>query len=337
MPGSRIALALVAVGVPLALVLAVFLGLPGAAPPESATSSGQAINDVYRVVLAVTAFAFVLVEAILIALVVRFRRRADTPEDVEGPQIHGNTRIEIIWTVVTAGILLALAIFTFSKVPAVEANPEPGEDVLVVDVTAHQFYWQYEYPNGAISYDTLYLPVDRPVTLVIRSEDVAHAWWVPELTGKRDAIPGRTNKLNFRPRVVDTFDGVCGEFCGIQHAVMSTVVDVLPAGDFDAWLAEHAPPETPEGLALLGEGEWKASCAKCHGLSGQGDIGPPIAGNPILTDPAALARLLANGQNLPSIPGYMPPTGKGWTDVQIDALVAYVKSNPELAGAQDGR
>ena len=329
MPGSRFVLLLVAVGIPVGLV-AVLFTLPGAQPPESGTQSGETINEIYKVVLATCAFVFILIEAALIAMIIRFRRQKGTASDAEGPQIHGNTRIEIIWTVIPAVALLILAVFTFSKVPDVEAIPAAGEDVLVVEVTAHQFYWQYEYPDGTLSFDTLYLPVDRPVTLAIRSADVNHAWWVPELTGKRDAIPGRTNELNFTPRNVGTFDkGVCGEFCGIQHTEMRTIVEVVSAADFEAWLAENQPPD----LVAMGEQEWTASCAKCHGLAGQGDIGPPIAGNAILTDPVALRALVENGQDQGAVKGYMPPTGLGWTDAQIDALVAYVKSNPELAGA----
>ena len=336
MPGSRFVLALVAVGIPVGLVLAVFLGLPGAAPPASATDSGETINDVYKIVLAACAIVFVLIEAALFALIIRYRRQRNAPDGAEGPQIHGNTRIEIIWTVVPAVALLILAIFTFSKVPDVEANPKAGDDVLVVEVTAHQFYWQYEYPGGTLSFDTLYLPVDRPITLVIRSADVDHSWWVPELTGKRDAIPGRTNELNFRARETGTFsNGVCGEFCGIQHTRMLTTVEVLAPDEFQAWLDDNAPGSADE--VALGEQEWTASCAKCHGLSGEGDIGPAIARNPTLTDPALLKELLENGQNLGSVEGYMPPTGKGWTDRQIAALVEYVNSNPELSGGDGGR
>ncbi len=228
MPGSRVVLVLLALVVPVAGVLVAFAFLPGAAPPDSATNSGDAINQVYWVVLGMAAVVFVLVEATLLTFIVRFRRRGGAPGDVEGPQIHGNTRVEIIWTAIPALLLLGLAIFTFLQIPDVEATPEPGEDVLVVNVTAHQFYWQYEYPGGALSFDTLYLPVDRPVTLVIRSEDVDHSWWVPELTGKRDAIPGKTNELNFTPNRTGVFEnGVCGEFCGIQHTRMTTRVVVL--------------------------------------------------------------------------------------------------------------
>ena len=164
-----------------------------------------------------------------------------------------------------------------------------------------------------------------------------HAWWVPELTGKRDAIPGRTNELNFRPRETGTFsNGVCGEFCGIQHARMLTSVEVLAPDEFQAWLDDNAPGNADE--VTLGEQEWTASCAKCHGLSGEGDIGPSDRREP---DPhrssACSRRCSTTGRTSASIDGYMPPTGNGWTDRQIAALVAYVKSNPELSGGDGGR
>jgi cytochrome c oxidase subunit II len=335
MPGSRVVLALLAlfsalvVGIVLAFLLA-----PGAFPPDSATSSGDAINEVYWVVLGLAAVIFFLVETALIVFIVRYRRRRPGA-DVEGPQIHGNTRVEIAWTLLPAVLLLALASYTFARIPDVEAKPGAEDDPLVVDVTAHQFYWQYRYPNGALSFDTLYLPVDRPVTLVLRSADVDHSWWVPELTGKRDAIPGVTNRLHFRPRETGTFEnGVCGEFCGIQHARMTTRVEVLAASSFEAWLTRNTPEAVDENA--LGEAEWRAACAKCHGLAGEGGIGPPIAGNATLTDFESVRRLLYEGQNLETNPGYMPPVGDGWSRPQIEALIAYVGSDERLSGGATG-
>ncbi|MDQ3866156.1 MAG: cytochrome c oxidase subunit II [Actinomycetota bacterium] len=333
MPRSRVLSVLLVLFAAVIIALPLTFGLPGASTPASATDSGDAINEIYWVVFVLAAIVFIGVEATLIVFLFRFRRRRETPPDAEGPQIHGNTRVEVVWTVVPALLLLGLAIYTFSRVPDVEATPSSNEDVLVVDVTGHQFYWQYRYPNGALSFDVLYLPVDRKVTLRIRSEDVPHSWWVPQLTGKRDAIPGRTNELHFRPRERGTFDhGVCGEFCGIQHAHMTFRVEVLGAGAFERWLDENRQPDR----VALGEQEWRASCAKCHGFQGEGDIGPAIAGNGTLTNAASLRRLLYEGQNLEANPGYMPPVGKGWTDGQIDALVAYAKSNEKLAGGASG-
>jgi cytochrome c oxidase subunit 2 len=308
----------------------------GIGPPDSATDSGDAINQVYWVIFAAAVVVFLIIESALILFVVRYRRRRTAPEHVEGPQIHGNTRVEIIWTVIPTLALAAIAAFTFLKVTDVQATPDGGEGDVVVEVSAHQFYWQYRYENGALSFDTLYLPVDRTVTLVLRSADVNHSWWVPELTGKRDAIPGVTNKLHFRPHDTGTFaNGVCGEFCGIQHARMTTTVVVLEQGAWEQWLDENATADP----VRLGEAEWVAACSKCHGLEGQGDeeIGPAIAGNGTLTNLEGLDRLLRReGQNLEGNPGFMPPVGKGWTDAQLEALVAYVQSNPRLSGEDQG-
>jgi cytochrome c oxidase subunit 2 len=308
----------------------------GIAPPDSSTESGDAINQVYWVVFAAAAVVFVVIESALLLSIFRYRRRRNVPEDIEGPQIHGNTRVEVIWTVIPALALVAIAAYTFLKVSDVEAKPAGGRGDVVVEVTAHQFYWQYEYENGALSFDTLYLPVDQKATLILRSEDVDHSWWVPELTGKRDAIPGVTNELHFTPREVAVFDnGVCGEFCGIQHARMTTRVEVLEESDWEAWLAANEQAE----LVALGEAEWTAACAKCHGLEGEGDeqIGPAIAGNGTLTNIEALSRLIrVEGRNLDTNPGYMPAVARGWTDRQVEALVEYVKSSEELSGGGGG-
>ena len=339
MPGSRLVPVLlglfgaVVLAAPLVLGLGVF---PGAAPPDSITDSGDTINRVYWVVFIMAAIVFLAIELTLILFIYRFQRsRGGHEHDLEGPQIHGNTRIEMIWTAIPAVLLLGLAIFTFSQVPAVQANPGAGEEVVRVEVIAHQFYWEYRYANGALSFDDLYVPVGQPVQLVIRSADVDHSWWAPQLTGKRDAIPGKTNTLNFTANKPGEFDsGVCGEFCGIQHAHMTFQVHVVSATDYAAWLADNAPGTDPEAV---GKDEWTASCAKCHGVDGEGGIGPKIAGNATLTDPKALKTLLYNGQDTAANDNYMPPTGKGWTDAQIAALIAYVKSNPTLAGSSGGR
>lgn len=331
MSGNRVVLALLALALPVAAVL-VGLTLPGMAPYEGVTDSGRAIHQLYWVVWAITAVIFVLVEATLIGFILRYRRRPHSPPDVEGPQIHGNTRIEITWTLIPAVILTALAVYTFVRVPDVEATGDAGPDAVHIGITAHQFYWQYDYGEGRYSYDTLYLPVDRPIVLTIVSADVDHSWWVPELTGKRDAIPGWTNTLRFTAEEVGTFtSGVCGEFCGTQHARMTTEVQVLEQADYEASL---------ENLdeATVGEMQWRAACAKCHGLDGEGDVGPPIAKNPILGDPAQLKTLVYEGRDTDSSPNYMPPVGYGWTDGQIETLIAYIESNPTLAppGGQGG-
>ena len=269
--------------------------------------------------------------------------------DTESTKIHGNTQLNISWTIVQTVILNGLAIFTVLKTPEVLAKPDPGENTVRVRVESHQFYWQYEYldengqDTGVRSFDTLYLPVGRTAQLDLVSYDVPHSWWVPELTGKLDALPGRTNRLRFKTQKTGTFPhGKCGELCGIQHAVMATTVRVVSEDEFARWLEENAPTDEEGSLVALGKDEWLAACAKCHGVDGEGDIGPSVAGNGTLQNPEALRRLLYEGQDLATNDHYMPPVGRGWDDRQIGALVAYVKSNRKLregtqeGGAEDG-
>ena len=303
----------------------------GLGPPDPETDSGEAISDLYWTVIGVCAVVFVVVESALVLFVIRFRRRRGTPEDAEGPQIHGNTRIEIIWTIIPSLILVAIAVFTFTRIPSVEAK---GSDEVRIRVEAHQFYWQYVYPNGAISLDELRVPVGRTVALELITHDVNHSWWVPALTGKLDAIAGRTNVLRFKPKRTGTWEGQCAEFCGIQHAVMYTRVKVVEEAAFNAWLQEQARISETD----LGRQEWDAVCAKCHGFEGEGDIGPAIAGNGTLTNRQGLIRLLSTGQNTDQFESYMPAVGLGWTGKQYDALIAYIKATPKLqeAGAASG-
>jgi cytochrome c oxidase subunit 2 len=322
--------------VSLALIALLFAGAAAAAPgglgpPSPGTDSGKAISELYWVVFAVCAVVFLAVETALIVFIVRFRRRRGTPEDAEGPQVHGNTRLEIIWTIIPAVVLALIAIFTFTRIPAVEAK---GSNEVRVRVEAHQFYWQYVYPNGAVSLDELVLPLDRTVTLEITTHDVNHSWWVPALTGKMDAIAGQTNFLHLKPTRTGTFEGQCAELCGIQHAVMYTRVRVVSQDEFDSWLRQQAALPDEQ----LGQQEWNAVCAKCHGLQGQGEVGPAIAGNGTLTNRQGLIQLLSQGQDTPQFESYMPPVGLGWTGKQYDALLAYIKSAPELQAkeAQSG-
>ena len=307
-------------------------GNGGLGPPESATPSGEAISQLYWFVLAICGVVFVAVETALVLFIIRFRRRGSTSPEAEGPQIHGNTRLEIIWTLIPAVILVGIAVVVLARSSAVEATSGERSNELVIEVQGHQFYWQYVYPEGQIAIDTLVLPVDRPVKLELVSFDVNHSWWVPELTGKRDAIPGRTNELRFTPTREGVFEGRCAELCGILHTVMPTTVEVMTPADYEGHLQLISGQAEPGAAQIsLGGQTWDRACAKCHGLAGEGDLGPPVAQSSKLVTPEVLTDLLENGQNKPAFPGYMPPVGRGWPEFQVQALIAYIKSNPALA------
>jgi cytochrome c oxidase subunit II len=318
-------------GCALALASAALAGNGGIAPPDSVTDSGSAINRIYWFLFGICAFIFLVVEGALVWFLFRSRRRRSLEHGRDAPQIHGNTRLEIIWTAIPLAIVVVIAAVAFASVPDVNANPPDENDALLIRVDSHQFYWQYTYPNGAISLDTLRIPVGRTIRLELHSGDVIHSWWVNEITGKRDAIPGQTNYLNFKPERTGTFRGQCAELCGLLHAVMYTEVQILPADEYESWVNRIAAAQSGVGgTSDLGKEEFQQACAKCHGMSGQGDIGPGIVGK--ITSRASLERLLENGQDTSNIPSYMPPVGDNWTDRQVNALYEYMTTTPALRG-----
>jgi cytochrome c oxidase subunit 2 len=318
----RALLLLFALGAALALAAAAYAGNGGFAPPTPHSPNAERINESYKWISIFAVLIFVVVEGSLLWFVVRYRRRR-RPRAAEGPQIHGATRLELIWTAIPVLILAAIAGFIFYKLPGIKDVPAAKAEggPMVIKVDAHQFYWQFTYPNGAVSIDELRAPVHRTVQVEIHSQDVDHSWWIPELGGKFDAIPGQRTHTWFKADQVGTYVGKCGEFCGVFHAEMEAKVKVTPKAEYDRWVAEGA-------AAALGRSEWEGVCAKCHGLQGEGGYGPAVRNNQLLVQPAGLKTLLLNGQNtLPPISNTMPPVALGWTQRQFDALSAYLKDN----------
>jgi cytochrome c oxidase subunit 2 len=245
---------------------------------------------------------------------------------VEGPQVIGHTNLELAWTVAPVIILAVIAGFVFWKVPGISNAPAAaGGGAETIQIQGHQFYWEFVYPNGAISINTLRLPVNRKIKLEITSPDVAHSWWVPDLGGKLDAIPGRVNRTSFRATRLGTFRGQCAEFCGIQHAAMLAFVKVLPPDEYDAWVQRRKTQPSE-----VGRETFVGVCATCHGLAGQGDIGPPIAQSPLLADREGLTTLIRDGGIK------MPAVGKTWSDAQLNATLDYLRKRFKAGGGSGG-
>ncbi len=307
-----------------ALVLsgAAFAGEPGFTPVEPASPNADRINDSYLWVAIFTGAIFLIVQGTLVWFIVRYRADRRTRE-MDGAQVHGNTNIELAWTIAPVLILVAIGSFVFYKLPGIQ--DVPAADRVEVQVKGYRYYWNYTYPNGVIAVDTLRAPVGQTTRLQISAPDfdVIHSWWIPALGGKFDAIPGKTNETWFSPEAAGTYKGQCAEFCGIQHAVMRAEVEAMPRQEFDAWLADEAEAQEA-GTSGLGEETFRGACGKCHGLQGEGDIGPRLAGNGLLADADAVEQVVRNGR------GQMPPVGKDWSDRQMDALTAYLKE--ELVG-----
>jgi cytochrome c oxidase subunit 2 len=309
----------------IALVVAGFAtaGNGGFLPGEAHSPNAHRIDQAFVFVAIFTGVIFVIVEGALLTFIVKYRRgkRAAT---VEGPQIHGSTRLEIVWTVLPVVILAIIGAFVFLELPGiVDAPNASAADQTTITVEGHQYYWLFRYPNGAVSVNTMVAPANQVVNERVKGLDfdVIHSWWVPDLGGKYDAIPGRVARTWFEAPV-GNYVARCAELCGIQHALMDATVRVVPRAQYDAFIAHrHANSTGPE----LGQEEWSA-CQSCHRLD-HAYIGPALGGNPLLSDVSGLTTLLRNGQ------GQMPAVGKNWTDAQIQALVAYTKHLPKGGGA----
>jgi cytochrome c oxidase subunit 2 len=329
-PPLRRPLALVILlGALLAQTSVAWAGNGGFGPTDPVSPSGERIEDAYYLIAGLSVFVFLVVTIPLVLFIIRFRNRGRS-RSVEGPQIRGNTSLELAWTAVPVLLLAVVAGFIFYKLPGITSlSSAQGATELEITVEGRQFYWQYEYPNGVIAIDRLRVPEGRVIDLEITApeSDVVHSFWIPAIGGKFDAIPGETNELEFKPERTGVFPGQCGEFCGIQHAAMTASLEVLPAAEFESWLQEEARAQET-GESELGQATFAGACAKCHGLAGEGLIGPALARNPIVEQREALEEVVRNGR------GEMPAVGEGWQDRQMDALFRYLRA--ELGGDDGG-
>jgi cytochrome c oxidase subunit 2 len=289
----------------------------GFAPVAPASSNAVHTRTAYWVILGFTSAICILVEGLLVVFVVKYRRRG-RPRDVEGAQVHGHTRLEVIWTVIPVAILCVIGIVVFLELPKIKDAPASANPIHIT-VEGHQFYWQFNYPNGAHSINTLVVPEGEVVDLTVVSSDVLHSWWIPALGGKIQAIPGRSNHIWFRATRQGTFAGQCAELCGVYHASMDAQVEVKDGSSYRSYISRTA-------RATLGQQEWSGVCATCHGNLGQGGYGPAIASNRLLTQPLSLAQIVRNGV-VGTTTDSMPPVGNTWTAAQMAALAAYVKKH----------
>lgn len=285
--------------------------------------NAQKISSAYYLILALTGAVFVIVEITLVVFVWRYRSRG-RGRDVDGAQVHGHTRLELLWTTGPVVILAVIAIFVFLKLPGIANVPKASAaDRIDVTVEGHQFYWLFRYPNGAVSINDLHVPVDKVVYLTVTSSDVIHSWWIPQLGGKLQAIPGRTNHTWFLADHTGVYQGQCAELCGIFHAAMAGRVIAEPAAAYQRYISSTA-------ASALGRQEYEGSCATCHGMQGQGGYGPPLTASTLLTQYAALASRVRDGGVK------MPAVGDTWTKPQLQALFAYVSKHVYKGAATSG-
>ena len=203
--------------------------------PKVASTQAEDIDTLFDVLIIASVPIFVLVEVVVIFSVWTFRMRPGQ-ELEDGPPIHGNTMLEVIWTAIPALILVGLCGYAYKVLQDIEEKPK---NEIVVNVTGQQFAWTFEYAGqkAKVSSEQLYLPEGTSVEFHVRSKDVIHDFWVPEFRQKIDAVPGITTKYRITPNRLGAYPVVCAELCGLGHSTMRQTVHVLPQQEFDSWMS----------------------------------------------------------------------------------------------------
>jgi cytochrome c oxidase subunit II len=232
------------------------------------------IFDLMKPVFIVAAVVFIAVEVGLVWMAFRYKRNDDDVEGVDEPeQIHGNTKLEIGWTLAPALVLAVLAVFNVQSILAFEESDDPLE----ITVIGQQWWWEYRYDLDAdgvvdiITATEAAIPVNRDVKFILQSNDIIHSFWIPQLQGKRDAVPGRSHELVMDARTPGVYEGQCTEYCGLSHAVMRMQVKALEQADFDEWVQTMTTvPDQPEDGTLAAEGQelFVTQCTMCHQIDG---------------------------------------------------------------------
>lgn len=308
------------------------------APQDTLKPKGPVARDIDHLitpVFIIAAIVFVLVQGLILYTTIKFRHRDDAPEPV---QIHGNTRLELTWTLIPAFILLAISVPTIATIFKLARKPK---DAVNVTVIGHQFWWEFRYTDyGIVTANELHMPTGRPVEFTLKGDDndVIHSFWVPPLGGKTDVIPGRTNHMHYTADNPGTYLGQCTEYCGLSHANMRVRAIAQPPDEFDTWvslqkLAAATPTAgTPaaDGMALF----TSKGCAGCHTIQGvsQGMVGPNLthlqsrttfAGGMLDMSPGNLHTWLHDPPGVK--PGSKMPNLK-LSDDEINKLVAYLET-----------
>jgi len=269
-------------------LLALLAGCAKDAPQDTLKPSGTYAKDIDRLQKPVFALAIIVaafVFALIVYAVMRFRERPGDSDDDLPPQMHGNTRLEIGWTILPAIVLAGLSIVTL---PVIFQLADEPDEALLVNVYGQKYWWGYEYPGAEdeggeenagygveqtiSTANELHIPVGVDVYLTLRSNDVIHSFWAPKLNGKRDVVPGRTHHWKLKADEPGVFSGQCAEFCGTSHAFMRLKVVAHDQASWDEWVeAMQAPVEQPtSGLAAEGyELFQQKGCAGCHQVDGQ--------------------------------------------------------------------
>jgi cytochrome c oxidase subunit 2 len=251
------------------LLASLLLAACGENSPSILNTAGPVADKeagLFWFILIVATIVFVIVEALLIWSIIRFRERPNSPMP---KQTHGNNAIEIAWTVVPSIFLFAVLIGTIYTMFGLA---QPAGRAINVQVVGHQWWWEFNYENDHITTaDELVVPTGTVIHLDLKSDNVIHSFWVPQLTGKTDVVPGHDNTKWFQANTPGYYRGECTEFCGLQHANMEFYVRALAPDAYQTWLTsqQQAAQSPTDANAQAGKGLFTtAGCVGCHGIVG---------------------------------------------------------------------
>lgn len=321
-------------------VLILLLGLTGCGGvADFVSSSASQIADqeaaLFRTIMIMAAVVFVIVEGGIIYAIIRYRRVSN--DAIEPRQIYANVPLEVIWTAIPVVLVGILFYLTLNTMNAVAAPPASSTDINVT-VVGHRWWWEFDYPGqGLTTANELVIPVNTNVKLTLKSLDVIHSFWVPQLAGKTDVIPGQVNTMWLTAKQTGVFNGQCAEFCGLEHALMRFKVVVMDKPSYDQWVANQTKPAAAPQTDLAIQGQKlvvNGACAACHTIAGttaNGMVGPNLshlysrttfAGGAYPLNDANLTAWLKDTQSLK--PGNLMTIHV--PDAQLQAVLAYLKT-----------
>jgi len=306
--------------------------------PTEASAQAVTIDRLFNAHFFMIALLFSLIVVFLVYSIVVFRSRPG--EKQEGAYFKGNNRLEVIWTVVPLGAVIA---FSFIGARNLAETRTVDPQALNVKVTAFQWAWSFEYPDYGVTSRELYLPVNRQVLLSMTSRDVIHSFWVPEFRVKQDVLPGENlvKQLRITPIKEGKYQVMCAELCGGSHAYMTAPVNVVSKADFDQWISEQVNATTADPAERGKKWVENNGCTSCHSLDGSKLVGPSwkglygeqvelADGTTVTADDAYIHKsiLEPNAQITKGFPpNVMPSTYSSLlTDAQINDIIAFIKT-----------
>ena len=304
--------------------------------PVEASAQSIPIDWMWNMDVSVLSFLFALIMVPLIYSLIMFRRRKGDTSDAE--HMEGNTTLEVTWTVIPLMLVIVFAYlgaYTLGETRVVDPN------ALVINVTAHQWDWSFDYPQGFTS-NELHVPINHQILLKMQSLDVIHSFWVPEFRIKQDIVPGHVTEYRITPTLLGSFTVRCSQLCGTSHAYMQRPVVVTSQTDYDTWVQQQAAA----AAALVAKGGPDAGkamvaqngCGGCHSIDGTRLVGPTWRGlfgsqvklsdgKTVTADEAYLTESVTDpsAKVVDGFPDHVMPKFN-LTDAQIKDIVSYIET-----------